>query len=461
MPQVPLHPLLKPFDLSIHIFKPSEKRIHSQADLDHFNVSPAYNRIVAFLNHLNASVSPLAISSLQQEAAGESTFSMPAISPEKVYTNSPTIQVSQPVQQIVDLIQELEQFIAECPPDTGPRRFGNVAFRTWHKVAEERIPELLDKHLSTEIICHKPTTGISAKAEVTTYLMGSFGSAQRLDYGTGHELSFLAFLCAIWLLGSFIPGRDEQAIVLRVIPTYLHLIRTLVKTYTLEPAGSHGVWGLDDHSFLPYIFGSAQLTTQAPQPGVEPDYRKTKVPKPGDVAKPMIVDEWREKNLYFGAIGFINDVKKGPFWEHSPILFDISGVKEGWGKINIGMIKMYKAEVLGKFPVVQHFPFGSIFPWTSGLDDSNASNPNLENIPDTTGTSTPHPQVTTRAPWAKQPLAPTFDKPITSSQQDGRGVIDLVAGTKAPWTRAPAAPGAAQDAGMPEGGVIAKAPWAK
>jgi hypothetical protein len=38
--------------------------------------------------------------------------------------------------------------------------------------------------------------------------------------------------------------------------------------------------------------------------------------------------------MYFGAIGFINDVKKGPFWEHSPILFDISGVKAGWAKIN-------------------------------------------------------------------------------------------------------------------------------
>jgi serine/threonine-protein phosphatase 2A activator len=121
---------------------------------------------------------------------------------------------------------------------------------------------------------------------------------------------------------------------------YLTLIRRLIETYTLEPAGSHGVWGLDDNSFLPYIFGSAQLCppiTEVASGAFETEQGATEVdgaPDPNGVTKANIVDKERRTNMYFGAVGFIYDVKRGPFWEHSPYLFDISGVRGGWSKIN-------------------------------------------------------------------------------------------------------------------------------
>ena len=53
--------------------------------------------------------------------------------------------------------------------------------------------------------------------------------------------------------------REEEDIATVVFPRYFGFIRTLVGFYRLEPAGSHGVWSLDDYHFIPFILGSAQL----------------------------------------------------------------------------------------------------------------------------------------------------------------------------------------------------------
>lgn len=81
-----------------------------------------------------------------------------------------------------------------------------------------------------------------------------------MDYGTGHETSFALFLLCLTLIRFFEPEpKVEREIVLMVFLRYLRLCWKLQDVYRLEPAGSHGVWGLDDYSFLGYIFGSAQL----------------------------------------------------------------------------------------------------------------------------------------------------------------------------------------------------------
>jgi serine/threonine-protein phosphatase 2A activator len=41
-----------------------------------------------------------------------------------------------------------------------------------------------------------------------------------------------------------------------ILPAYLKATRLIQTRYKLEPAGSHGVWGLDDFQFIPYFWGS-------------------------------------------------------------------------------------------------------------------------------------------------------------------------------------------------------------
>ena len=46
------------------------------------------------------------------------------------------------------------------------------------------------------------------------------------------------------------------------VRSYLRLVQQLQQRYRMEPAGSQGVWSLDDHQFVPFIWGSAQLVDQ-------------------------------------------------------------------------------------------------------------------------------------------------------------------------------------------------------
>ncbi|KAL2266065.1 hypothetical protein VTJ83DRAFT_5417 [Remersonia thermophila] len=480
-----------------HPFQTPSKCIHTAADLPRFLSSLAYRDIGLFLLQLNRALCPRKQSQSQPQSQQQQPAPPSAAGPLRLPPRDPPARRfpldaprSDPasVVRLRELLAKLEALIDEAPPERGPRRFGNPAFRKWHALLQERAEGLLREHLPAETLEVWGEQGVLQ--EVTSYFVGAFGSKERLDYGTGHELSFLAFLGGLWKLGAFGDGGDgqgevERSLVLGVFEPYLQVVRRLILTYTLEPAGSHGVWGLDDHSFLPYIFGSAQLTR--PISDAEPMPLEGSVrgaPQPADILKPAIVDRLRAENMYFSAIGFINDVKTGPFWEHSPVLFDISGVRDGWGKINKGMIKMFNAEVLSKFPVVQHFPFGSLFSWdpdpeAQPLAGSGLAAPSATTAGGGPGTAAPWAQAT-KMPGAAAGVPPGPGIPYTkvpwTNTPRGGGSGTGGAGTRPPGAPAVPAPrGGVPDTGPPPPTAfprgtpgtasnqfaVTKAPWAK
>jgi serine/threonine-protein phosphatase 2A activator len=296
-----------------------EKRIHNAESFGKWKESHAYTAYMDFVMKCNESVMGKKVSDL------------------------PDSSLSSEVRSVIRLLDELLKWVEEIPLEEQTGRFGNGAFRTWHRRLTENSESLLWEYLLPE----GPLRGSSI--ELKTYLEDSFGNATRIDYGTGHEAAFTAFLCCLYRL-DILKDDDCASIVLHAFQRYLYVTRTLQSTYHQEPAGSHGVWGLDDFQFLPFLWGAAQL--RGGQRRIIPS----------DILTESLAREFAPEYLYFDGIRMINEFKKGPFLEHSPMLSSISSVAT-WDKTNTGMIKMYVAEVLGKFPVIQHFFFGNILPF--------------------------------------------------------------------------------------------------
>ncbi|KCV73124.1 hypothetical protein H696_00670 [Fonticula alba] len=306
-----------------HEFRPPRKYIRVKEDVTAFERSPAHRDITQYVARLADAVRGVPCSDV-----------------------GPMRPI---IRQLVGLLKALQQLVFDTPTiDAEGSRFGNEAFRTWHSLMEKKIAEITPEF-----------TPRPALKEVNSYLAHSFGHRDRLDYGTGHELNFLLWLLCLDKIGVLGP-EDDRAVVFRVFYSYILLMRQLQSTYWLEPAGSHGIWGLDDYQFLPFVFGAAQLDGH-------PSFRPICI-----IDNDLVRDNHREY-LYLDAIHYINSIKTESLQWHSPMLNDIAGVPY-WSKVASGMVKMYKAEVLGKLPVVQHFLFGTLlqFPNAQQVDEQRA-----------------------------------------------------------------------------------------
>lgn len=253
-------------------------------------------------------------------------------------------KLSKTICLLLLLFDELEDHIRIMNvTNTSQYRFGNPAFRQWHA----NISNTVKSTISDIIILYSTMNIIQddVKQESSEYLLCSFGNLERLDYGTGHELNFLIFLYCLYTC-ECLTDKDDDVVILVLFKRYLDLMRLVESTFWLEPAGSHGVWGLDDYHFLPFLFGANQLIDH---PHI----------KPKSIHIQEVLEGFHKEYLYLDCVQYINSIKTESLRWHSPLLNDISAVKT-WNKVCSGLMKMYLTEVLHKKPIMQHFLIGSI-----------------------------------------------------------------------------------------------------
>lgn len=141
---------------------------------------------------------------------------------------------------LVHIFEELNKLVDDTPPLDQPQRFGNKAYRDWFTKMQNKSMDMLKSAL--------PDKFHPALIEINAYFIESFGNATRIDYGTGHELAFIMFLCALYKVHALTES-DNLHTGLKIFNSYLSFVRRLQLTYRMEPAGSHGVRFLNKNEF--------------------------------------------------------------------------------------------------------------------------------------------------------------------------------------------------------------------
>lgn len=273
-------------------------------------------------------------------AAGFEIKKVESLNPEKIEEN--------PDESIITpgniFLLKIEEIIREVPLEEGNQRYGNKGFINF----VERVSVEGERLLSESF----PGVDVKDISVLHKYLQESFGNKSRIDYGTGHELNFFCFVI-ILLMKNVI----AESSVFLVLEHYFSIVRLLILKYKLEPAGSHGMGGLDDFQLLPFLFGSSQFCRRE---SFEFSFLFSEAERGLCYSKALRFIHMDKafppsKYTYKERIGKYNTIEltEEPFSHHSITIYSLRAVP--FMKINKGMIKMYDAVVLSPYAVIQHF----------------------------------------------------------------------------------------------------------
>ncbi|OHT01780.1 Serine/threonine-protein phosphatase 2A activator [Tritrichomonas foetus] len=288
-----------------------ERKINTDNDLIKWKKSPAHQKIENVLISLDSAIKS---------------------KPRKINSH-PSVGIT----KILDVLNITQQYIVDTPKEEQSSCFSNHGFVNFiHKISEDR---------------HKIFNNLTQNEEAIEYFLISFGNSIRVDLGTGNEMNFLAFICCLFELNILSQNvTDYEDVVFLVFWKYWDLLISIQRKFRLVPAGTHGSWGVDDFVCLPFLFGSSQLI------------QNQKSITPLNVIEKETSLLYKDEFSYCKWIEYLYESKSGPFSQHSRILYSLSRIPD-FEQIHQGMMKMFHAEVLNKFVVVQQFGFGTILQW--------------------------------------------------------------------------------------------------
>ncbi|KAI8041107.1 serine/threonine-protein phosphatase 2A activator [Drosophila gunungcola] len=319
-------------DATVHILRASElmqngpvKQVHSIEDVNRWVRSQAYHDTVAYISNTSR-----------------------AIQGHRMTSDFP---VSEQMRQLCEIFDGLEHLLTEHTPrieDTSTSvpaaqikgNFYGFWLRDMYQHVFRKLGEVI------------PAIHCRHINELGQYLRRSFGNAKSLDFGPANELMFLFFLCGLFRAGILL-AKDTLAAALMLFDRYVHLVRRMVAIYALQTA-KDPVCSIDDFIFMPYLWGAAQLSLEAPFSPLQCEQAK-------------VLESQRQDYMIVELVDFL--LRTGGGGQLSQVAFQLWSILSipTWAQVYMGFERNVVDNLLCSFHTVQHAIFGELMSFESAV----------------------------------------------------------------------------------------------
>ncbi|XP_016972084.1 serine/threonine-protein phosphatase 2A activator [Drosophila rhopaloa] len=299
------------------------KQVRSLEDLDRWVRSQAYHDAVAYISNTSR-----------------------AIQGHRLSRDFP---VSEQMRRLCEIFDGLEHLLVEHTPraeesstEVPTGQVKSQFYRIWMRDMFQHVFSKLNEAIRAN--CKHIN-------ELGQYLRRSFGNVTSLDFGPANELMFLFFLCGLFRAGILL-AKDTVAAALLLFDRYIHLVRRLVATYAL-PIAKDPMCSIDDYYFLPYLWGAAQLSLEAPF-----------TPMQCDLAR--VVEGHRQDYMMVDLIEHLQKTRGGQLSQVAFQLWSILSMPT-WPQVYRGFERNYIDQVLCSTQTVQQAIFCELMSFESVL----------------------------------------------------------------------------------------------